>query len=357
MENQFDKMYNQVFQLLENNRKAEAIDVAQQLVDSNMSDENAWFAYACAKKEYGDLIAASKGYEESIAINPDYILGYIGLGDLYGDNSDFEKAIQFYDIALNIDPINILAMHNKILAVAELNGKEKAVELCQEFIVKSNGNAALKNLLGLLYIEQANDLLVDIPDEPSNQKSETTPGFISLKDIETARQLCISAKSLSTSDEQFDIEKKADFILKCCDEDTKVIRWSKISGVIVNMGITFVFYSLLCAIAEFSGLSVATQIFAFLGLVVPWLCIPACRFPAYKINYAHYSGGYPWDINEKNVGSKINKATDVKRTQSGFGIVVRFVYIAFVSRFYLYERCVRTIIDKIKNRKNKNENI
>lgn len=178
MENQFEKMYNQVFQLLENNRKAEAIDVAQQLVDSNMSDENAWFAYACAKKEYGDLIAASKGYEESIAINPDYILGYIGLGDLYGDNSDFEKAIQLYDIALNIDPINILAMHNKVLAVAELNGKEKAVELCQEFIVKSNGNAALKNLLGLLYIEQANDLLVDIPDEPSNQKSETTPGFI-----------------------------------------------------------------------------------------------------------------------------------------------------------------------------------
>ena len=50
MENQFEKMYNQVFQLLENNRKAEAIDVAQQLVDSNMSDENAWFAYACAKK-------------------------------------------------------------------------------------------------------------------------------------------------------------------------------------------------------------------------------------------------------------------------------------------------------------------
>ena len=352
MENNFSEMYDQVFDLIDEGRTAEAMDTAQKLVDSNMANAAAWFAYACAKKAWGDTALAVKGFEQSIAINPDFVPGYIGLAEIYGDNKDFETAIQYLDKALEIEPLNAEVMFDKILAVSDLHGTKEAAQLCMEYIEKAEEKTQLQNLLGFLNVDQAKNLMFDIPDNFDDPQSDTTACFISLKDIESARQLCASAKTLLTlKDELYeDCKKEADFILNVCAEDLKVHRWSKASGIIMCMVTTFIIYYVLLGVFQFISEPLAA-VFGFAGIIAPWFCIPASRFPQYQINYALYTGTYPWKFKNETIGKVQEKATKVTDSTSWIGLIIRSGVDAIVMRVYLYKRWIKALTNKLRAKK------
>lgn len=91
MEKQFEEMYDRVFDYINAGRTAEAMQVAQQLVDTDMSIAESWWAYANAKESWGDNELAKKGYEQVIAIKPDFVDGYVALANIYikSDNEQY----------------------------------------------------------------------------------------------------------------------------------------------------------------------------------------------------------------------------------------------------------------------------
>lgn len=348
MDKQFGEMYAQVFDLIDKGRTAEAMDLAQQLVDANMSNESAWFAYACAKKSWGDITLAIKGFEQTVAINPKFVLGYQGLAEIYGDKEDFETAIQYLDKALEIEPLNADIMYYKVMAVVDLHGVEAAIQLCKQYIENAEEKIQLQNLLGCLYVDKAEKLLVDVPENSDEPQSDSVLCFISLVDIETAQQLCTSAQALLTLDEEFykKYKSRANFILNVCADDLKVNRWSKVSWVIACMVTTFVVYYVLLGIFQFISQPIAT-IFGMAGIIAPWFCIPASRFPQYQINYAVYTGSYPWKFKNTTIGNLQEQATTITDSTSWIGNIARIGIDAIIMRLYLYKRWIKALANKM----------
>lgn len=165
MEKQFEEMYDQVFDLIGKGRTAEAMDIAQKLVDANMSNEAAWFAYAHAKKEWGDSALAVKGFEQAIAINPEFVQGYIELAWCYGENEQSDVAIKYAQKALEISPTNVEAMDCVVRSLYDLEGIESAIAKCTEYIDMADEKIELQNLLGKLYVDKARLYVVDVPDD------------------------------------------------------------------------------------------------------------------------------------------------------------------------------------------------
>ncbi len=278
MEKQFEEIYDQVFDLIDNGRTAEAMSIAQKLVDSNMSNEAAWFAYACAKKAWGDMALAVKGFEQSVAINKEYVPGYIGLSWCYGEKGDSDLALKSAQKALEIAPNNTSAMDCVVRSIFDLEGIDSAIDKCSGYVNISDGDIGLKNLLGNLYIRKALMYVVDVPDDFKDPGCDTTPGFISFEDIQDARECCNKAKSLLTPDCKEDLET-AENILKACDEDCELAPCHKTIYTIFNAIIVFLFYTLITLIWG-----------APLGIIAAIFTIKADKFPIYMYNYVWCTG-------------------------------------------------------------------
>ena len=279
MEKQFEEMYDQVFDLIGKGRTAEAMDIAQKLVDANMSNEAAWFAYAHAKKEWGDSALAVKGFEQAIAINPEFVQGYIELAWFYGENEQSDVAIKYAQKALEISPTNVEAMDCVVRSLYDLEGIESAIAKCTEYIDMADEKIELQNLLGKLYVDKARLYVVDVPDDFQDPGCETTPGFVSLEDINDVRNYCNKAKSLLTLDRYKDDLEMADILLGVCDEDCELEACHKKGYTVFHSIIVFIFYTLITLIWG-----------APLGIAAAIFTVKADKFPRYVYNYVWCTG-------------------------------------------------------------------
>ena len=85
---------------------------------------------------------AIKSFEKCIELFPKYTSALIGLGNSYLKLESYEKALTYFDQALNIKNNLPLALEGKCICLYELKNKEGAVkivdELCNKNIKKEN---------------------------------------------------------------------------------------------------------------------------------------------------------------------------------------------------------------------------
>lgn len=268
-----------IMSYIDEGRTAEAMQMAQDLVDHNMSNEVAWLMYARAKKAWGDNALAIKGFEQAIAINSRFALAYNDLGVFYGDNEQFEQAIYYLNKALEFEPTNTDYMADVVLVLGETDGTESAIEKCKYFIDISEDKILLQNILGMLYVYLSDEYLVDVPDDYWDPNCDTTPGFISLEDIQDVRKYCNEAKSLLTLDAFKDHAERAEFLLQVCDDNCQLRRCHKKIYTAFHAIMAFVFYTLITLVYG-APLAIAIAVFTF----------KADYFPLYVYNYIWLTG-------------------------------------------------------------------
>lgn len=255
-------------------RTAEALQMAQTLVDQNMSNEVAWCVYGIAKKAWGDTALAEKAFRQSIAINPKFAWAYNELGELYGDNDDFEQAKIYLEKAVEYAPTDAAFMGDYALVLCITDSYETAIEKCKYFIDISQEKTYLQNILGQIYVFLSKEYVVDVPVDFEDPSCGTTPGFISLEDIQQVRKYCTEAKSLLTLEGFKESAELADDLLKACDDDCQLIACHKKIYTYFHAFLVFIIYTL---ITLFYG--------APLALAIAIFTVKADKFPQYVYNY------------------------------------------------------------------------
>ncbi len=263
-------------------RTAEAIKMAQDLSDRNISSEIAWYCNALAKGAAEDYPGAYYAYQQAIAINNKFANAYEDYGYALATNKEFAKAQECFETAHEIDPENVYYMSDLARILVETQGTEASIEKFRYFIERASEKTVLENSLGEVLVESCVDLVVDIPNDPENPNGETTPGFLTLEDIETARKRCNEALSLLTLASSESSAEFARTILEQCDIDSSLERYHKKSFVI--------FHTVMSAIFTFFATCCTMGIYLPFGIIMTYATYKADFFPAYWINYALYTG-------------------------------------------------------------------
>lgn len=275
----YEDMLVDIMSYLDENRTAEAMQLAQELVDHNMSNEVAWLIYAYAKQAWGDKVLAQKGFEQAIAINPRFALAYNDFGKFYADNEQIEQAAYYFNKALEFDPMNTLYMGNVALTLTFTDSYDAAIEKCKYFIDISEEKTYVQNILGKIYVNLSKEYVVDVPDDYQDPNCDTTPGFISLEDIQDVRKYCNEAKSFLTLDEFKDDAEMAELLLQACDEDCKLMPCHKKIFTVFHAVMVFIIYTLITLVWG-APLALVAAIFTF----------KADYFPGYVYNYVWCTG-------------------------------------------------------------------
>ena len=97
---------------------------------------NRGVAYA----EKGDYDRAIEGYTEAIQLNPDYVYAYYNRGSVYREKEDYDRAIEDFTTAINLKPDLVEAYYNRGVAYYErrefaqsIEDYSKTIELKPEF--------------------------------------------------------------------------------------------------------------------------------------------------------------------------------------------------------------------------------
>jgi len=105
------------------------------------------------KKEYDKAIEC---YQKAIEIDPDYGGAYKGMGTAYFYKENYEKAIECYQKAVDIDPEDAGAYNNMGLAYSNKGNDDKAIECYQKAIEIDPDYAAAYYNMGLAYSNKGN---------------------------------------------------------------------------------------------------------------------------------------------------------------------------------------------------------
>jgi tetratricopeptide (TPR) repeat protein len=116
----------------------------------------ATFNYAIAEEKEGNLLAAAKYYQKSIAAKPDYVLAYYNLGCLYYQQQSLEKAIECYQKVTQLQQNNLEAYYTLGLIYQAKKLWSSAIYNYEQVIkLQPNYKEAYLNL-SILYKEQGN---------------------------------------------------------------------------------------------------------------------------------------------------------------------------------------------------------
>ncbi len=277
----YEKKVCDVFSCVDANRTAEAMQLAQELVDHNISSEVAWYVYAHAKEAWGDNALAQKGYEQAIAINPAFPKPYNDFGLLLAAQDKYEAAVRYFEKAVELDPSSEIYMGNAAYFTSCSDSYNAAIEKCKYYIDISAEKTFLQNILGAIYVALSKEYVVDVPDDFEDPDAGTTPGFISLEDIREVRNLCNQAKSLITLDQFKDDADMAESLLQACIEDCKLEPAHKKSFTIFHAVCVFIIYTFLTLVWG-----------APLALLLAIITVKADNFPRYMFNYVWCTGSY-----------------------------------------------------------------
>lgn len=279
----YEIIVGDIAELIESNRTAEAMQLAQELVDNNMSNEVAWLFYANAKEAWGDKALAKKGFEQALAINPRFALALNDFGAFWLGNEDAETAMVYFEKALEYDPKNTQYMRNVAYNLMFTDSYGAAIEKCEYFISISDEKTYLENTLGEIYVQCCNECVYNVPIDTTDPSAGSEPGFIYLNDIKEVRRDCLKAKSLLTLDSFKETKEKCEALLALCDDNEyNTFRVNKWPYLIFHTLITFVIYGIISVVTWGIGLP-------FL-IIATYANIKGNFFPMYMINYAWCTG-------------------------------------------------------------------
>lgn len=279
---QDNQIASTILEYVDCGRTAEALKMAQEFCDRNVSNEIAWYCNASAKMAVEDYAAAYYAYQQAIAINDKFANAYEEYGYALATNKDFQKAQECFEAAHKIDPDNIYYMADIARNLINIEDVDASIEKFRYFIDIAPEKTILENMLGKVLVDSCLDLVVDIPTNPDEPNGETTPGFLTLEDIELARKRSNEALSLLTLSSSESAAEIARSVLEQCDMDCALEMYHRKSHVI--------FHTVMSAIFTFFVTCCTMGIYLPFGIIMTYATYKADSFPAYWINYALYTG-------------------------------------------------------------------
>jgi TolB-like protein/Flp pilus assembly protein TadD len=122
------------------------------------ADQRDYFAYHALgrlKTIAGDHAAAVRALETCMSINPNFALGYVGLGEAHVYSGDPEKAIAYTDSAIRLspnDPMMWGMLHYKASAYVRLDDFDRAIELFERVCEYPTVQYVPSTTLAALYV-------------------------------------------------------------------------------------------------------------------------------------------------------------------------------------------------------------
>lgn len=282
LSDQDNKIAATILEYVDCGRTAEALKMAQEFCDRNISNEIAWYCNASTKMAVEDYAAAYYAYQQAIAINDKFANAYEEYGYALAANKDFRKAQECFEAAHIIDPDNIYYMADIARNLINIEDVDASIEKFRYFIDIASEKTVLENMLGEVLVDSCLDLTVDIPLNLDDPNGEKVPGFLTLEDIELARKRSNEALSLLTLSSSEEAVKLAHRVLEQCDLDCELERCHRKSFII--------FHTVMSAIFTFFATCLTMGIYLPFGIIMTYATYKADFFPTYWFNYAFYTG-------------------------------------------------------------------
>ncbi len=279
---QDNQIASTILEYVDCGRTAEALKMAQEFCDRNVSNEIAWYCNASAKMAVEDYAAAYYAYQQAIAINDKFANAYEEYGYALAANKDFQKAQECFEAAHKIDPDNIYYMADIARNLINIEDVDASIEKFRYFIDIASEKTVLENMLGEVLVDSCLDLCVDIPLNLDDPNGETVPGFLTLDDIELARKRSNEALGLLTLSSNKEAVELAHRVLTQCDLDCELERCHRKSFTI--------FHTVMSAIFTFFATCLTMGIYLPFGIIMTYATYKADFFPTYWFNYAFYTG-------------------------------------------------------------------
>jgi superkiller protein 3 len=108
-----------------------------------------YFQQGYAYNNKGDYDKAIEYYNKAIELNPDYAVAYYNLGNVYNNKGDYgkaieyyNKAIEYYNKAIELNPDSVDAYNNLGIAYNIKSDDDKAIEYYNKAIELNPGSIA-----------------------------------------------------------------------------------------------------------------------------------------------------------------------------------------------------------------------
>ncbi len=130
----------------------ESMRTIDQILQRDPQNAEAFFMFGVNFKELGDRNRAINSFQKAVNYDPDLIDGWVNLGQLYAE-IDPERAAQYFDTALDIDPTDPLIIHAKADFLRDQDNLLEAIDLYKSIgLIDQQYEEAYFNA-GLLYME------------------------------------------------------------------------------------------------------------------------------------------------------------------------------------------------------------
>jgi len=127
----------------------EALEIFDDVIINNKKIAKAWDFRGVALKKLNRLKESEESFKQAINIDPDKLIYYLKLGEVYGTTEQFEKAIEQFEFVINREPNHLIALIYIGKCNLDLGKNDKA----RKYFLKANDlnprNKDIQNLISL----------------------------------------------------------------------------------------------------------------------------------------------------------------------------------------------------------------
>lgn len=230
-----------VQQLLDSGRVADAVDLAQKAVAANASDAEVWSILGLAYSQFGEPDKAIQAQKRAIDLRPNEGAYHCALANVYESMEQWQPALQCYERACAIDDSVLMYLASRGVVLVKMRQYAEGIDILQYCVEKEPDNSSYKWFLAIAYADSAHLGWTEVPTETDYLE----PGMYatSLAQVQVAQEAVGKALSLGVDDPE--LVANVNSIRADIDSMTKrkfVGNW-KAAALVSFFGIFYLFQS------------------------------------------------------------------------------------------------------------------
>lgn len=335
-----DTAVEQVRQLLDSGRVADAVDIAQKTVAADASNAEAWSVLGLAYSQFGEPEKAIQAQKRAIDLRPNEGLYHFALGNVYESSEQWQLALQCYERACAIDDSVLMYLASRGVVLVKTEQYAEGIDILQYCVEKEPDNSSYKWFLATAYAESAHLGWTEVPT--ATDLLEPGTYATSLYQVQVAQEAVGKAQSLGVDDPE--LVANVNLLRADIDSMTKrkfIGNW-KAAALVAIVGIF--------------TLSQSKVVPGILMLAVVILYVASTYIPMYMINRQLVLGKefneFGWLLRVSSLGKHTEQGW-ITTALSFFVICLIIITFPLVTLYNLYRYQGDTIRTWLTSSKNK----